>query len=103
MRFKTILIIIFTVLITIFLMMNTDAVEFNFIFGTGEISKLLVVGICTFVGFVLGYWVGRPKTVISTYDNRFDDNQLEKGRYEDGHLQENPKNTLSDEDRDYIS
>lgn len=103
MKFKTILIIIFTVLITVFLMMNTDAVEFNLIFGKAEISKLLVVGICTFVGFVLGYWAGRPKTVVSTYDARFEEAKETQSRYEDGRLQENPKNTLSDEDRDYIS
>ncbi|KIO75166.1 hypothetical protein TH53_22375 [Pedobacter lusitanus] len=96
MRTKTILIIILTVLITIFLMMNTDAVQFDFIFVKKDISKLLVVGICTFAGFLLGYWAGRPKTVISTYD-----------RNEDEILPVTPppagKGTLSDEDRDYIS
>ena len=89
MRIKTILIIIFTVLITVFLMINTDAVEFNFIFLKKDISKLLVVGVCTFVGFVLGYWAGRPKITVSTYDREIN-----------GH---DPKNNLSDEDRDYIS
>ncbi len=89
MRTKTVFIIIFTALITIFLMINTDAVEFNFIFVKKEISKLLVVGVCTFVGFVLGYWAGRPKTTISTYD-----------RETDGYKDD--KNDLSDEDREYI-
>lgn len=89
MRAKTIFLIILTALITIFLMINTDAVEFNFIFLKKDISKLLVVGVCTFVGFVLGYWAGRPKITVSTYD-RENDNQ-------------DPKNNLSDEDRDYIS
>lgn len=91
MRTKTILIVIFTVIITIFLMINTDAVEFNFIFLKKDISKLLVVGVCTFVGFVLGYWAGRPKTTISSYDREID-----------GYNNDN-KNNLSDEDRDYIS
>lgn len=94
MRTKTILIIIFTVLITIFLMMNTDAVDFNVLFfDTVKISKLAVVGVCTFIGFILGYWAGRPKVTVSTYDHKFDP-------------QENPedhKKSLSDEDRDYIS
>lgn len=89
MRTKTILIIIFTVFITIFLMINTDAVEFNFIFLKKDISKLVVVGVCTFVGFVLGYWAGRPKTTVSTYDREIDSHET--------------KNNLSDEDRDYIS
>lgn len=70
-------------------MINTDAVEFNFIFLKKEISKLLVVGVCTFVGFILGYWAGRPKTTVSTYDRETD-------QYND------KKNNLSDEDRAYI-
>lgn len=90
MRIKTVFIIIFTALITIFLMINTDAVEFNFIFLKKDISKLLVVGVCTFIGFVLGYWAGRPKTTVSTYDREIDE-------------QSTKKNNLSDEDRDYIS
>jgi putative membrane protein len=90
MRAKTIFIIIFTALITIFLMINTDAVEFNFIVVKKDISKLLVVGVCTFVGFILGYWAGRPKTTISTYDKELD-----------GYSNDN-KNNLSDEDREYI-
>ena len=97
MRTKTLLIIIFTVLITVFLMMNADAVEFDFLFGKGKISKLVVVGVCTFVGFILGYIAGRPKTVISTYDHR--------GDYEsETTIAPLPKtNALSEEDRDYIS
>jgi putative membrane protein len=89
---KTIFIIAFTAIITIFLMMNTDAVEFNMIFVKTEISKLVVVGVCTIVGFILGYWAGRPKTTISTYDK-----ENPQGNPED------QKNSLSEEDRDYIS
>lgn len=92
MRIKTLLIIIFTVLITVFLMMNTDAVEFNFIFGKGEISKLVIVGACTLFGFILGYWVGRPRKVVTTYDSDQMNGQLEK-----------PGDRLSEEDRDYIN
>ncbi|MCD0489407.1 hypothetical protein LPB86_14285 [Pedobacter sp. MC2016-14] len=93
MRAKTIFTILFTVIITVFLMINTDAVEFNFIFGKAEVSKLLVIGICTFIGFILGYWVGRPRTVISTYDDKFENEKT----------QAETKGVLSDEDRDYIS
>ena len=89
MRAKTIFIILITVFITVFLVMNTDPVEFNFIFGKGEVSKLVVIGVCTFVGFLLGYWAGRPRTVVSSYDEKFDDDQ--------------PKDSLSEEDRNYIS
>lgn len=94
---KTILIVIFTILITVFLMMNTDAVEFNFIVTKGQISKLAVVGVCTFIGFILGYWAGRPRTVVSTYDDKFDHGQntpAASSEHKDG---------LSEEDREYIS
>ena len=92
MKGKTIFIIAFTAVITIFLMMNTDAVEFEFIFVKKDVSKLLVVGVCTLTGFILGYWAGKPKTTISSYDTE--------------NPQDNPedrRNTLSEEDRDYIS
>ena len=93
MRTKTIFIIVFTMLITIFLMMNTDAVDFNILFADSvKISKLLVIGVCTFIGFVLGYWAGRPRTVVSTYDDKFDHESMPAR-----------KDGLSDEDRDYIS
>lgn len=90
---KTIFIILFTVLITVFLMINTDAVEFNFIVGKGEVSKLVVIGVCTLTGFILGYLAGRPRVVVSTYDDKFDQE----------HPAEAPKDGLSEEDREYIS
>ncbi len=93
MRTKTIFIILFTAVFTIFLMINTDAVKFDFIFFEKEISKLVVVGVFTLLGFILGYWVAKPKTVVSTYDDKFDENAPNADH----------RNTLSDEDRDYIS
>ena len=92
MRAKTIFIIFLTVLVTVFLMINTDAVEFDFIFSKIQISKLLVIGICTFIGFLLGYLAGRPRTVVSTYYNIDEDG-----------FNDRPKDGLSDEDREYIS
>ncbi len=93
MRAKTIFIIIFTAIFTVFLMINTDEVEFDFIFVKKDISKLLVVGVFTLIGFILGYWAAKPKTVVSTYDTRFDDDSANTDH----------KNNLSPEDRDYIS
>ncbi|TDQ07035.1 LapA family protein [Pedobacter metabolipauper] len=89
---KTIFIIAITAIISIFLMLNTDAVEFNLIFVKKDISKLVIVGICTFIGFILGYWAGKPKTTVSSYDTN---NPQE--------TPEDRRNELSDEDRDYIS
>lgn len=92
MSVKTISIIAITAIIIIFLMLNTEVVEFNFIFGKADVSKLVIVGVCTFIGFIVGYWAAKPKTTVTSYDK-------------DG-LQDNPadrRNELSDEDRDYIS
>lgn len=93
MRTKTIFIIIFTVIITVFLMINTDPVEFDFIFAKKEISKLVVVGVCTFIGFILGFWAGKPRVTVGTYDKTTDPQVKPEDR----------KNQISDEDRDYIS
>ena len=90
MHAKTLFIIAFTALVTVFLVINTDAVEFNFIFTTAEVSKLVVIGVCTFIGFVLGYFVAKPRTTVTTYDDRFDTG-------------ESTKDNLSEEDRKYIS
>ena len=90
---KTISIIILTALLTIFLMVNTEAVDFNFLVTTVPVSKLLVIGVCIIIGFIIGFVVGRPRKTVSSYDDEIERNQptIEK------------KNTLSDEDRDYIN
>lgn len=90
MRAKTLFIIAVTALITVFLVINTDAVEFNFIFAKGEVSKLLVIGVCTFIGFILGYFAGKPRTTVTTYDEKLDPANPDKDH-------------LSAEDRNYIS
>ncbi|RZK80820.1 MAG: LapA family protein [Pedobacter sp.] len=94
---KTISIIAITAIIMIFLMLNTDAVEFDFIFGKAEVSKLVIVGVCTFIGFILGFWAAKPKTTVSTYDKDHDIESIEDRR------NKNNQDDLSDEDRDYIS
>lgn len=94
MKPKTIFIIIITALLTIFLVINNDAVEFDLLIGAPvQISKLLVIGICIVIGFVLGFLVGRPKKTLSSYDT-----EIEKG-----YTPSENKSSLSDEDRDYIS
>ncbi|WP_199121378.1 hypothetical protein [Pedobacter sp. ASV28] len=94
MKSKTIFIIILTALLTIFLMVNNDAVEFNFIIGSPVlVSKLIVIGICILIGFILGFIAGRPRTTHRSYNDEIEKN----------HPAQENKNTLSDEDRDYIS
>lgn len=93
MKAKTILIIVLTALLTIFLTVNNDAVEFNFIIGEPiEVSKLVVIGICIVIGFILGFIAGRPRKTVSTYDTGIEHQQSQSGT-----------STLSNEDRDYIS
>jgi len=89
---KTISIIILTALLTIFLMVNTEAVDFNFLVTTVPVSKLLVIGICIIIGFIIGFVVGRPRKTVSSYDDEIERNQPVSNKKE-----------LSDEDREYIS
>lgn len=89
---KTIFIIILTALLTIFLMVNTESVDFDFLVATVAVSKLLVIGICIIIGFIIGFIVGRPRKTLSSYDTEIEKNQPITNKKE-----------LSEEDRDYIS
>ncbi|RBQ11975.1 LapA family protein [Pedobacter miscanthi] len=90
---KTISIIILTALLTAFLFLNSDEVPFNFIVANDvQVSKLIVIGVCIIVGFIIGFVVGRPRKTVSSYDD-----EIEK------HQPVSNKKELSDEDRDYIS
>jgi len=90
---KTISIIILTALLTAFLFLNSDEVPFNFIVANDvQVSKLIVIGVCIIVGFIIGFVVGRPRKTVSSYDDEIERNQPVSNKKE-----------LSDEDRDYIS
>ena len=92
---KSIAIIILTALLTLFLTVNNDAVEFNFIIGQPvEVSKLIVIGVCILIGFILGFIAGRPRKTYSSYNE-----EIER----DYPQQQEKQSSLSDEDRDYIS
>jgi hypothetical protein len=92
MRIKTMFIILVTVLITIVLVQNTGAVYFSFLWATVRISKLVMLTAVGVVAFFLGVLVGRP-------------NKIKRlgGDYPDDVYENDKPNTLSDEDRDYIS
>jgi hypothetical protein len=92
MRIKTMFIILVTVLITIVLVQNTGAVSFSFLWATFRISKLVMLTAVAAVAFILGVMFSRPNR-IKRLGGDYPDDIDEK---------ENP-NTLSDEDRDYIS
>jgi len=85
-------IIFITVLLTVVIMQNTGPVYFSFLWATFHISKLVMLLSVAIVAFIIGVMVGRPG----------------KPRYVKGHDEgiettTKPLNTLSDEDRDYIS
>jgi uncharacterized integral membrane protein len=92
MRIKTIIIILITVVFTIVLMQNTGPVTFSFLWADFRISKLAMLVIVAVVAFILGWLVGRPNKVKRL-----------GGDYPDENTEQPNPNTLSDEDRDYIS
>jgi uncharacterized integral membrane protein len=91
MSIKTIFVIAVTVLLTVILMQNTDAVKFTILFTDVQISKLVMMTGVFVTGFILGAIVTRPKK--AKYDI---------GRYHDEVHHDDP-DTLSDEDREYIN
>jgi preprotein translocase subunit SecG len=95
MSFKTLFIIIVSVLVTIILMNNTEEIDF-WIFGDAEIPKLAVLGFMFGLGLIVGYLAGRPgKKSVSKDDSEND---------EDDYINSNTEkqDQLSDEDREYI-
>lgn len=94
MAFKTIFIIIVSVLVTIILMNNTEEIHF-WIFGDARIPKLAVLGVMFGLGLVIGFLAGRPRkkitaAAITEPTPGFQETETERHDY------------LSDEDRDYI-
>lgn len=92
MSIKNIFALIIVVLITIVIMQNTDEVKFTILFSSGYMSKVPVMTAIAVAAFILGVLVGRPKNKKYNISEHY--NEL--------HADED-KNTLSDEDRDYIS
>lgn len=97
MTFKTIFIIVVTVLVTIILMNNTDEVSF-WIFGDVRLSKLAVLGVMFGLGLIIGFLAGRPRKKIQP--DSF--NSTEPLQDKDHDYIRNDADQLSDEDRDYI-
>ncbi|MGI4804956.1 MAG: hypothetical protein ACRYFL_09315 [Janthinobacterium lividum] len=89
MKFKTFFIILLTVLITIVLMQNTDEVKFKALIWDLFLPKLIILTGTLFLGIVIGLILAkRPSRATKDYEQ----NNYQK-----------PYDTLSPEDRDYIS
>ncbi|SDM10685.1 hypothetical protein SAMN05421813_10650 [Daejeonella rubra] len=95
MSFKTISIIVISVLVTIILMNNTDEIHF-WIFGDAKIPKLAVLGFMFGLGLIVGFMAGRPgkKPMVKNYIENNEDEYIEPNT--------DKKDHLSDEDREYI-
>jgi hypothetical protein len=86
------IIVIITVLLTVVIMQNTEHVDFNFLFATFRISKLLMLLLVAVAAFIAGVMVGRPGRP-----------KYIPGQVEDADPNKKKLDTLSDEDREYIS
>jgi uncharacterized integral membrane protein len=92
MRIKTILLIIVTILLTIIITQNTQDVTFNILFWHPSFSALVMMAVVAIISLIIGIMIGRPTRV------KFDDSHPSM----DNPTGASP-NTLSDEDREYIS
>ena len=92
MRIKTMVIIIVTVLLTVVIMQNSDSVPFKFLFWKSYASKLTVMLIVAVVSFIIGVMIGRPGRP-----------KYVPGQVQDSDPNKKEQDTLSDEDREYIS
>jgi uncharacterized integral membrane protein len=101
MRLKTIFIIVITILLTIVLMQNSDPVYFKVLFFTTRTSKLIMMLVVAIFAFVIGYMVGRPKRTRFSKDLGHGYDERDENTHEG--LNKPKQDTLSDEDRDYIS
>lgn len=94
MRAKTLFVIVITVLITIVLMQNADEVKFKVLFWDLYLPKLVIMTGVIFIGIVMGLLLAnRPSKSINSNDNFNNQNNNNQTPYD----------TLSPEDRDYIS
>ena len=98
MTFKTIFIIVVSVLVTIILMNNTDEVSF-WIFGDVRLSKLAVLGVMFGLGLIIGFMAGRPRRKIKP--ETFNTSEPLLHDKDQAYIKNDP-DQLSDEDRDYI-
>ena len=92
MRIKTMFIVLVTVLLTVVIMQNTKEVPFNFLFATFYVSKLVMLLTVAIASFIVGVLVGRPGRP-----------KYVPGRDQEMNESKTKPDTLSQEDRDYIS
>lgn len=98
MTFKTIFIIVVSVLVTIVLMNNTEEISF-WVFTEIRIPKLIVLGVIFLLGLLIGFMLGSPrKKSVAVTSSSFESEQ------DYGHPKSNETEAsrLSDDDREYL-
>jgi uncharacterized integral membrane protein len=99
MSFKTTIVIIVTIALTLLIIQNPEPVSFTIFYMPVVVPRLVMLTAMSVGGFLLGVLVSRPRKIKQEqyrYDDDEDDDRDDdrpKGRYDH----------LSDEDRDYIS
>ncbi|RKD15261.1 hypothetical protein BCY91_07060 [Pelobium manganitolerans] len=102
MSFKTILIIICSVALTIVCMQNMEPANIQILWMEFTVAKLWMLLTCAFFGFVIGILVARPKKRIIPQENSAEVPFEINRPVGDDELSNNSKKQLSDEDRDYL-
>ena len=89
-----------TIGLTVFIIQNTGQAEFTILFVPVMLPKLVVLTAVSISAFLLGILVSRPRRKVkpTVTDDQYDDEQ----EVHDDQLKRRP-DTLSDEDREYIS
>ncbi len=105
MSFKTIVIIILAVLITVIFMQNTDEVVFTLLWKQIFISKLWMMLAVTLFGFIIGVIIARPRKKKEIEISNQKDVKLEVNENlteNESYINMKKPNQLTDEDRDYL-
>lgn len=107
MSFKSVVIVILSVIITVIFMQNTDVVMFTILWKQVFVSKLWMMLIVTIFGFIIGVIVAIPKKKkVAEYipSSTAKDVPLEinHNQEDQDYISMKKPDGLSDEDRDYI-
>ncbi|MBC7652984.1 MAG: hypothetical protein H7098_00755 [Oligoflexus sp.] len=103
MSFKTIVIIVLAVFITVIFMQNTDQVMFTLLWKEIYVSKLIMMLIVTVFGFIIGVIVARPKRKKKELVLENTTSSKNMNSTDEDYISMKKQNDLSDEDRDYIN
>ncbi|TAF44523.1 MAG: hypothetical protein EAZ51_06155 [Sphingobacteriales bacterium] len=105
MNFKTVLIILISVLVTVLLMQNGGNVPIKVVFISFTISKISLMSAMLLLGFVAGFLVRKQVTLPKNPKLSYQNIPLEiNDTYNDKeYIYTQPKKGLSNEDREYIN